>query len=123
MSQEEIQLLEEFIDEQQVRIKDGEALERLLRNRDFKRLIDNGLFSKEATRLVMLKADPDNQDEFRQAEILKGIDSIGYLRNHFKAIESLSGQAKLRTNESRQAIDEIRSEISQVDTDHGYTNE
>lgn len=123
MSQQEIQLLEEFIDEQQVRIKDAEALERLLRNRDFKRIVDNGLFNKEATRLVMLKADPDNQDDYRQTEILKGIDSIGYLRNHFNAITALGGQAKLRTDESRQAIAEIRSEMSHEETDSEYTNE
>ncbi len=123
MSQQEIQLLEEFIDEQQVRIKDAEALDRLLRNRDFKRIIDNGLFNKEATRLVMLKADPDNQDDFRQSEILKGIDSIGYLRNHFNAIVSLGVQAKLRTDESRQAIAEIRSEMSHEEADSEYTNE
>lgn len=116
-------MLEEFIDEQQVRIKDAEALERLLRNRDFKRIVDNGLFNKEATRLVMLKADHDNQDDFRQAEILKGIDSIGYLRNHFNTITALGGQAKLRTEESRQAIAEIRSEMSREETDSEYTNE
>lgn len=123
MSQLEIQQLEEFIDEQQVCIKDAEALERLLRNRDFKRIVDNGLFNKEATRLVMLKADPDNQDDYRQTEILKGIDSIGYLRNHFNAIISLGGQAKLRTDESRQAIAEIRSEMSREEADSEYTNE
>lgn len=115
MSQQEIQILEEFIGEQQSRVKDGEALDRLLRNRDFKRIIDNGLFNKEATRLVMLKADPDNQDEYRQKEILKGIDSIGYLRNHFQAIVSLGNQAKLRIDESRKAIDEIRTEMSSED--------
>ena len=54
MSQLEIQQLEEFIDEQQVRIKAAEALERLLRNRDFKPIVDNGLVNKEATRSFIL---------------------------------------------------------------------
>jgi len=125
MSQPEIQLLEEFITEQEVKRKDKEALVRLMRNRDFKRIIDNGLFRDEATRLVMLKADQENQEESRQNEILKGIDSIGYLRNHFKAVISMGNQAELRINESRRAIDEIREELVQQDADdeHDYINE
>lgn len=57
----------------------GNAVERLRSNRDFKRVITEGYFEKEAIRLVQLKSDPAMQSPASQTAILSAMDGIGQL--------------------------------------------
>jgi hypothetical protein len=72
----------------------GRALNKLVGNREFKKLILEEYFEKEAARLVMLKAEPNMQDDESQKRIIKDIDAIGNLRQYFRAIEQLSMMAE-----------------------------
>jgi hypothetical protein len=54
----------------------------LHKNRDFIEVIDRGYFEEEASRLVLLKADPSLQDPESQASIIKSIDAIGHFRQY-----------------------------------------
>ena len=57
MSNEAINAIERDIKEARKHVELGDSLERLLNNRDFKKVIVEGYFEKEAARLVHLKAD------------------------------------------------------------------
>lgn len=74
------------------------AIQRLAENRDFRAVIVDGYFKREAIRLVELKADPSMQSPASQASIISQIDAIGGLmtflrtaghnaKNAIKAIE------------------------------------
>ena len=54
----------------------------LHKNRDFIEVIDRGYFEEEASRLVLLKADPSLQDPEAQASIIRSIDAIGHFRQY-----------------------------------------
>jgi hypothetical protein len=56
----------------------------LTKNKDFIELIEKGYFEREASRLVLLKADPNMQKEEDQVAIIKSIDAIGYLRQYLR---------------------------------------
>ena len=54
----------------------------LSKNKDFKDVIETGYFENEASRLVLLKADPTMQKPEDQAAILRSIDAIGHFRQY-----------------------------------------
>lgn len=64
----------------------GDALERLKNNRDFKAVMSEGYFKKEAIRLVLLKADVRMQSPAIQASIISQIDSIGNVNQYFEMV-------------------------------------
>jgi hypothetical protein len=71
----------------------NEALERLSSNRDFRKVIKEGFFEKEAIRLVHLKSDPSFKTPERQADIIGQIDAIGRLSEYFRGIGFNANQA------------------------------
>jgi hypothetical protein len=82
----------------------GASLERLINNRDFKKVIVEGYLEKEAIRLVHLKADPSQQSVVSQASIVKQLDSIGSLKEHLRdvfiqadmALKSIASDEEMR---------------------------
>ena len=82
MSGFELERLEANIKSSRQFVEIGESLERLYGNRDFKKVILEGYFEKEAVRLVHLKADDNMQSPDSQKAILAQIDAIGSLKNH-----------------------------------------
>lgn len=86
----------------------GNALERLMKNRDFKSLILDGYLEREAVRLVHLKADPNMQTPERQAGILMQIDSIGALTSYLNGIRQQSAQGTKIRIEAEETLEEIR---------------
>lgn len=110
MSQEQIQAIEQNIREANKFVELGEALERLRTNKDFKKVISEGYFEREAIRLVHLKADPNMQSPDSQKSILAQIDAIGSLDQYFKAVFQQSSMARKAITSSEEMIDEIREE-------------
>ena len=106
----EIKNIEEFKAEQQEHVNNLNALNRLAKNRDFRRVIDKGLFETKAIELVLQKADPSSQSEQDQKNIIIGIDAIGFLRQHFSSITSLGRAAEQRLIEADVTLDELRGE-------------
>ena len=102
--------IQEFIKEKQESVKKLEALNRLAKNKDFKLLIDNGYFVDEATRLVMLKASPCSASDEDQKNIMRGIDSVGYLRQYFATITTLGREAERRIEEAEYTIQSLKEE-------------
>lgn len=98
------------IKEAQEMVDLGKALERLMKNRDFTRVIKEGYLDHEAVRLVHMKADPQMQTPERQAAILRDIDGIGCLTGYFQKIRLFALQAANAIEAGEQAIEEIRAE-------------
>lgn len=88
-----IEQIESDIQENKTVVEIAEALQRLRKNRDFKRIIEEGYFYDEAVRLVHLKSDPAFQTPERQRDILTQIDAIGALSQYFQTIRHRAGIA------------------------------
>lgn len=58
----------------------------LSKNRDFIDVIEKGYFEEEASRLVLLKADPSLQKPEDQASIIRAIDAIGNFRQYLGSV-------------------------------------
>ena len=108
---------EELIEEVELTIKQAkEAVElkdsvlKLQKNKDFKAVINEGYFEKQASRLVLLKADPSMQSERDQKEIDNNIIAIGYLRQYLSTLVQLGYKAEREVVDAEQAREEIVAE-------------
>lgn len=95
------------IDQAKEAIAMRDALLRLTKNRDFKKLITEFYFEKEPVRLVMLKADPAADSEKEQANILAEIDAISRFR-HFLRMVMTAG------NTSERAMGDYEDTLSEL---------
>ena len=86
------------------------ALERLQANRDFKLVVTDGYFQKEAIRLVHLKADDKMQEPKRQDAIIAQIDAIGRLHAYFTTVYQLASMAEKAIEADEATIEEIARE-------------
>ena len=91
-------------------IKIMNSLQRLIKNKDFKIVIDDGYLRDEAVRLVHLKADYNLQEADKQAHIVKGIDSIGYLRAYFSKIFQQGSASEGALTDQEAAREELLAE-------------
>jgi len=88
----------------------GKSLDRLTHNNDFKSLIIEGYFEKEAIRLVSLKGDPNMQDSDSQTALIKQMDAIGGLRQYLSAVLQLARMSEKALIEDEETRDEILAE-------------
>jgi hypothetical protein len=88
----------------------GKSFDRLSRNKDFKSLILDAYFEKEAIRLVTLKGDPNMQDSDNQAALLKQMDAIGGLRQYLSATFQLARMAEKALVDDENTRDEVYAE-------------
>lgn len=93
MSSTELQQIELNIKHSKAIAEIGEALGRLMVNRDFKKVISEGYFEQEAIRLVHLKSDQNMQSVDSQKSIMAQIESIGMLRQYFQTVQTRSAMA------------------------------
>jgi hypothetical protein len=91
-------------------VESGDALERLKSNKDFKKLILEGFFEKEAIRLVHLKADRNMQNVDTQRSILSQMDAVGALHQYFNTILIQANQASKSIAADEEARDELLAE-------------
>jgi len=89
-------------------IENREALQRLTGNIDFEKTILEGYFKEEASRLVLLKADP-SMDAY-QDQIDKQIIAIGQLRQYFRTIMALGSQAEKAMADDEETREELLAE-------------
>lgn len=107
MSNEQIKALQDSIVSSRQNVDMADALRRLQSNRDFKKVIQEGYFEKEAIRLVHLKADPAMQTPDKQAGILRDIDAIGTLHAYFALILRFGDMSKKDISEAEAEIEAI----------------
>ena len=106
----ELEQINLTIEEAEKQIAKMDALDRLRENKDFQLLIENGYFKDEASRLVLLKADPNFQKEEDQIASDKMIIAIGYFRQYLRTIYQLGSIAKRSLDDYRDTRNEIMTE-------------
>lgn len=79
-------------------------------NADFKAVIEVGYFEKEASRLVLLKADPNMQGENDQKMINNAINAIGYFRQYLGTTIQLGRMAENAVKADQETREELLSE-------------
>ena len=106
----DLEAVEISIDQAKEKIELMECLDRLTRNKDFKKLIDNDYLREESIRLVYLRADPNMQVPESQAHVNKSLDAIGALRAYFHKVQVQGMGALNSLSESEQVREEILAE-------------
>ena len=88
----------------------GDALERLKSNKDFKTIVAEGYFEKEAIRLVQAKSNPGLQSPEMQKSIITQMDSIGNLNLYFSTIAQQAMMARKNIEVDEAELDAIAAE-------------
>ena len=109
-----LQEIELSIKQASEHVEFGNAVERLRSNRDFKKVITEGYFEKEAVRLVHLKADVSMQSPAMQADIVKQMDGIGALNQFFGTKLHLARMAGRSIESDEQTREELLAEDIQA---------
>jgi hypothetical protein len=109
-NQDEINSIERDVKDAKEQKALGTALERLITNRDFQKVIKAGYFEAEAVRLVHAKGDPACQTPEKQASIIRQIDSISNLNQYFQTVLHMAGLAEKSVQESEAILEELRAE-------------
>lgn len=104
---QEIQAIEASMKHGQNLVDQGNALERLRSNKDFKKVVLEAYFEQEAIRLVQLKADPSMQSVEKQSSIIKQMDAIGAVAQYFQTLSYLA----LMARKAMAADEEMRDEL------------
>jgi predicted adenine nucleotide alpha hydrolase (AANH) superfamily ATPase len=86
------------------------SLLKLSKNKDFKKIVEEGYFEKEASRLVLLKADPSLQSDEDQKQIDNSIIAIGYFRQYLGTVIQLGRMAEKSLKEDESVLQELRNE-------------
>ena len=93
-------------------IEKMEAFLRLVDNKDFELLFTEGYFKAEASRVVLLKADPSMSDDQSQKMLDKSIDAIGYLRQYIQTIMHFGKMAEKAIQDDRDTLEELQREAA-----------
>lgn len=113
MNDNQLEEVEISIEQAKQTIEMMEALSRLRDNRDFQKVIEEGYFKDEASRLVLLRATDAaraNNGELRTS-IDEQIVGIGQLRDYFSTIYGLGRMAKQSLLADEQTREEILAEV------------
>lgn len=107
---EQIEQIELSIEQAKGMVDNMKSLRNLTNNPDFKNIILDGYFRDEASRVVLLKADPSMQKEFDQAYLTNSIIAIGYLRQYLSSIMQMGQQAERDIFNAEKTREEILAE-------------
>ena len=105
IGQQQIQQVSIDIEEAKRVIAVGDALQRLHDNPDFNLVFTEGYFKQEASRAVLLRADPGMASDEQQKNVNNVITSIGGLYGYFHKVFQLAEQVSqsLAADEATQA--------------------
>jgi hypothetical protein len=82
----------------------------LTKNKDFVSVVEKGYFEEEASRLVLLKADPSMQKAEDQEAIIKAIDAVGHFRQYLRTLIQLGRMMEKSLAEDIRTRDEMLAE-------------
>jgi len=111
MGGEEINIL----DAQKV-VKNGEAVERLRKNRDFKKVFGELYFEKEPARIAKALTSWAMQDEVNQRNLEEQLRAIGHLQNFLMFIEQEGKrmQELIEESEKEEAASDVEIEYDDI---------
>ena len=108
--QEQIEQVELSMEQAKGSIELMESFKRLNQSKDFKEIIEENYFKREASRLVLLKADDSMQSDEHQASIMKQIDAIGEVRKYFVSIMQMGRMAENALHADQRTHNELLNE-------------
>jgi hypothetical protein len=107
---ETIETIDVSIAQAQKQVNKMNSIFNLSKNRDFIEVIEKGYFEEEASRLVLLKADPNLQKPEDQASIIRSIDAIGHFRQFLGTTISIGRMMEKSLSDDVQTKHELMSE-------------
>lgn len=110
MSEQMIEEIELNIQEAKKIVELGDALERLISNRDFDKVFTDGYLREEAIRLVHLKGDPNLQDAESQKMILGQMDAIGNFTSYIQKVRHAANTARKAIEADEETREELLAE-------------
>lgn len=105
-----IKQVELTIEHAKTGVQFGEALDRLLKNRDFQTVFLDGYLREEAIRLVHLKADPGVYTPEAQADIDRQITAVGQLGGWLNHQRRVLEQNRKDLAQNLAELEELRRE-------------
>lgn len=115
-TEQQMQQVNISIDQAKAMIEMGKAVNRLRDNEDFVKVIEEGYFKEEASRLVLLKGDPEMQSPEKKADVKRAIVAIGGMFQYLHKILQLSEMAKQGLAADEQTREEMLQEQLEGDT-------
>jgi len=106
----EIEQIEISIEVARKDVAKMEGLLRLIKNKDFEALVDDGYFVNEASRLVILKADPAMADDASQKAIDNGITAVGHFRQYLQKVMQVGRMSEQGIKEDESTRQELLAE-------------
>lgn len=104
--------IELSIEQAKESISNKRALVTLLADKNFIKIIMEGYFKEEASRLVLFKATPQMQSPENQLSINKQIDSIGHFNRYLGTIEYFGDEAEKALVADEQTREELEAEVA-----------
>jgi hypothetical protein len=110
MNEQEMQIknVEISIDSAKEAIKMADALNRLHKNKDFKRVILEGYLREHPAQLAILSADPEMATPDRQAHVSRLFTGIGALAKYFDQIFTTGDRMEYEIEQAEATLDELR---------------
>lgn len=110
MSDITVEALDESIREHQKLVDFGQAIERLRKNTDFKKVVVDGYLKNEALRVVHLKADPNFQTPERRATLERQLDAIAFFGDYLNTQMIFAERAVRQITDAERTREEILAE-------------
>lgn len=113
--EQELEMIEDSINANKYNVSIGEALLRLLKNRDFKKVIMEHYMRDEAVRTVKLMAAPECQSPTQQEALQKILIAIGQLDQFMRVTLQIMDRAEAAIRDDELTQSEILAEMQSGD--------
>lgn len=110
--QEEMRQVEITIEEARKFIAIGDAIERLEKNEDFKKVIFDGYFVEEAARVTSLLADPSMQRPEMQTKLHHALRAISEFKQHLLTTKLMVEQFRSDLEDNLNTLEDLRVEVA-----------
>ena len=107
---EQLEAVDHSISRAKDQIAMADALGRLYKNRDFKKVFLDGFLNEEAARTVRALANPAMQDAQNQAMLQKQIIAVGQVHQFMLTIDRIGMMARKSLGEFEETREEILRE-------------
>jgi len=107
---EQLQQLEVSLDQAKEAVALKQAVLDLSKNKNFKKVVNDGYFKEEAARLVLIKSDDNMQEEDKQKSIGRQIDAVGTFRQYLATQIALGNMAERAIEADENTREEILEE-------------
>jgi hypothetical protein len=109
--EQDLHILEVTMEEAQKTIDLGVALDRLVKNRDFKKLFLEEFCEQDVLRTVSLRAHPGFQSEERQTALNKSLDAVAHFQMYMHQTKQAAAMATKELDDHRNTYTEMQGEV------------